>query len=115
MEVTADVLNRRSVLEMAGKQTSRQVARQKVATALVDRQRARAAREKRLGDAAVEVLTALVERDEAVVAAERSAGGAIGRMLKEGMSLAEVAEYCGGEVDVKELGRLSRLAESQEG
>lgn len=88
----------------------RQVARRTVAEALAAKRAERAEREKALGDAAVELLTALAERDEAVAAAELAAGAAVKTMLGLGLSLSDVAEYCGGELDAKDLARLSRVA-----
>lgn len=100
----------REEMKVAGKQTVRQGARRKVAEALAAKRAERAEREKLLSDAAVELLTALAERDEAVAEAERVAGAAVKRMLDQGLTMSEVAEYCGGELDAKDLTRLSRAA-----
>lgn len=94
---------------MAAKQTVRQMARQKVTEALAAKRAERAVREKALGEAAVELLTVLAERDAAVAAADVAAAAAVKTMLGLGLSMAEVAEYCGGELDAKDVSRLSRL------
>jgi hypothetical protein len=86
----------------------RQVARRRVQEALALKQKEREALERRLQDAAVVVLTALAERDAAVAAAEETASVAIASMLAEGLSVAEVADWCGG-LEVREVTRLSRL------
>lgn len=54
------------------------------------------------------VLTALAERDAAVAAAEQTAAASIASMLAEGLTLAEVADWCGG-LEVREVTRLSRI------
>lgn len=90
------------------KQSMRQVARRRVQEALAIKQKEREAQERRLQESAVAVLTALAERDAAVAASEQTAATSIASMLAEGLSLAEVADWCGG-LDVREVTRLSRL------
>ena len=91
------------------RQAMRQVARRRVQEALAIKQKDREAQERRLQAAAVTVLTALAERDAAVVTAERAAAAAISAMVAEGLSLAEVADWCGG-LSVREVTRLSKDA-----
>jgi hypothetical protein len=91
------------------RQALRQVARRRVQEALAVKQKEREARDRRLQDTAVAVLTALAERDAAVAAAEQSAATSVATMLADGLSLAEVADWCGG-LDVREVTRLSRVA-----
>ena len=91
------------------RQALRQVARRRVQEALAVKQKEREARDRRLQDSAVAVLTALAERDAAVAAAEQSAATSVATMLADGLSLAEVADWCGG-LDVREVTRLSRVA-----
>ncbi|MEA5054222.1 MAG: hypothetical protein VB093_12370 [Propionicimonas sp.] len=90
------------------KQAMRQVARRRVQEALAVKQKEREAQERRLQSAAVAVLTALAERDAAVAASEQSAASSIASMVAEGLSLAEVADWCGG-LDVREVTRLHRV------
>ena len=87
----------------------RQVARRRVQEALAVKQKEREAQERRLQTSAVAVLTALAERDAAIAAAEQQAAVAIGSMIGEGLSLAEVASWC-GDLSVREVTRLSKLA-----
>lgn len=91
------------------RQALRQVARRRVQEALAGKQKEREARDRRLQDSAVAVLTSLAERDAAVAAAEQSAATSVATMLAEGLSLTEVADWCGG-LDVREVTRLSKVA-----
>lgn len=91
------------------RQAMRQVARRRVQEALAVKQKEREGQERRLQTAAVAVLTALAERDAAMASAEQIAAAAIAAMVTEGLSLAEVADWCGG-LDVREVTRLSKLA-----
>ncbi len=97
---------------MVSRQAMRQVARRRVAEALAVKQKEREARERRLRESAVAVLTALAERDVSVAGYEQSAATSIGSMVAEGLSLAEVADWCGG-LDVREVTRLHRIAAKQ--
>ncbi len=91
------------------RQAMRQVARRRVQEALAAKQKEREAQERRLQSAAVAVLTALAERDAAVASAEQAAATSIAAMVREGLSLAGVADWCGG-LDIREVTRLSKLA-----
>jgi hypothetical protein len=71
--------------------------------------RERVAREKRLTDQAVAVLSAIAERDAAVARAEQAASAAIHKMLGEGLSPAEVADWCGGELNARDVARLEKV------
>lgn len=98
---------------MSGTQQSlRQEARRRVGEALLVKQREREAREKRLTALAVAILTALGERDAAVAHAEQAAAGAIHAMLAEGATGTEIVDWCGGELDAKEIGRLAKLLDA---
>jgi len=90
------------------RQAMRQVARRRVQEALAIKQKEREAQERRLQASAVAVLTALAERDAAVEAAEQTAAISIASMAGEGLSLSEVAEWCGG-LDLREVSRLSKI------
>jgi len=90
------------------RQAMRQLARRRVQEALAAKQKDREAQERRLQTAAVAVLTALAERDAAVASAEQAAATSIASMLAEGLSLADVADWCGG-LGVREVTRLSKL------
>lgn len=95
---------------MSGTQQSRrQEARRRVGEALLVKQREREAREKRLTGHAVAILTALADRDAAVALAEQSAAIGIHAMLAEGATGTEIFDWCGGELDAKEIGRLAKL------
>jgi len=87
----------------------RQVARRRVQEALAIKQKDREAQERRLQTSAVAVLTALAERDAAKATAEQAAAASILAMVAEGLSLAEVADWCGG-LSVREVTRLSKGA-----
>jgi hypothetical protein len=91
------------------RQGLKQDARRRVTQALSARQKGRLERERRQAGLAVEILTALAERDEAIQAAERQAGDAVRALLAERVSVAEIAELCGGRLGLKELTRLSRI------
>jgi hypothetical protein len=86
----------------------RQVARRRVQEALAIKQKEREAQERRLQASAVAVLTVLAERDAVVAVAEQKAATSIASMVVEGLSLSEVAEWCGG-LDLREVTRLSKI------
>lgn len=90
------------------RQAMRQVARRRVQEALAAKQKEREAQERRLQASAIAVLTALAERDAAVAAAEQTAAASIASMVAEGLSLGEVADWCGG-LDVREVTRLHKI------
>jgi hypothetical protein len=92
------------------RQGLKQDARRRVTEALSAKKKERLERERRQAGLAVELLTALAERDEAIQAAERQAANAIHALLAERVSIAEIAELCGGQLDAKELTRLSRIS-----
>ena len=95
---------------MSGTQQNlRQEARRRVGEALLVKQREREAREKRLTGHAVAILTALAEKDAAITRAELAAAVAVHAMLAEGATGAEIVDWCGGGLDVKEIGRLAKL------
>lgn len=81
-----------------------------MAEALSARHKERLERERRQAGLAVEILTALAERDEAIRSAEQQAAVAVGALLAERLSVAQIAELCGGQVGAKELTRLSRIS-----
>ena len=78
------------------------------AGALAIKQKEREAQERRLQASAVAVLTVLAERDAVVAVAEQKAATSIASMVVEGLSLSEVAEWCGG-LDLREVTRLSKI------
>jgi hypothetical protein len=96
-----DVMSQRSV---------RQAARRSALDARAVRRKERAGT--RLEALAVAVLTALGERDALVRDAERRAAEALQTMTDdEGLSMREVAEWCGGgALTVREVTRLRQLA-----
>lgn len=92
------------------RQGLKQDARRRVTEALSARQKGRLERERRQAGLAVAILTALAERDAAIQVADQQAAEAVRALLAERLSVAEIAELCGGQVDVKELSRLSRIS-----
>jgi len=90
-------------------QNIRQEARRRVNEALLVKQREREAREKQISTHAVTVLTALAGRSAAVAEAEDVAAAAIHKMLEEGLTTAEIVDWCGGELDGREVARLQKL------
>ena len=95
-----------------GKQTIKQRARRAALDAQARLRAERTAREKRLGDLAVQVLTAVGERDAAVASVERRAGAALAEMTEvEGLTMREAVDWCGEQINVREANRLRRLVE----
>ena len=92
------------------RQGFKQDARRRVTEALSAQRKERLEQERRLADLAVAILAAIAERDQAVQAAEQEAAGAVRALLAEHLSIAEIADLCGGQLDAKELTRLSRVA-----
>lgn len=84
-------------------QSLRQEARRQVREAAVSRMRLLAEREARLNSLAVDVVTAIAARDRA----ELEAAEAVGVLLGEQVTLAEIGQRCG--LAVKEVGRLKRI------
>jgi hypothetical protein len=91
------------------RQGFKQDARRRVTEALSAQRKERLEQERRLADLAVQILAAIAERDEAVHSAEQQAADAVRALLAGRLSVAEIADLCGGQVDVKELTRLSRI------
>ena len=93
-------------------QSVRQAARRSALDAQATLRKERNDRERRLEALAVAVLTALGERDALVRESERRAAEALQTMTDdEGLSMREVAEWCGGgALTVRELTRLRQLA-----
>lgn len=89
-------------------QTLRQQARSRVYEGAAARKRAWAEREAELSAAAVDVVAAITARDRA----ESAAADAIGRMLKQRVSLTEIGERCG--LPLKEVTRLKRAGTDQD-
>jgi hypothetical protein len=92
------------------RQGLKQDARRRVTEALSARQKGRLERERRQAGLAVGILTALSERDEAIKVAEQKAAEGVRALRTERLSIVEIAELCGGQVDVRELTRLSRTS-----
>jgi len=93
-------------------QQSVRVAARKVALEAQARMRAqRAEQERRRSALAVAVVQALAERDAAVVACEQRAGAALAGLTgAEGLAVAEVKAWCGGDLSSREVARLRRVA-----
>lgn len=92
------------------RQGLKQDARRRVTEALSARQRERVDQERRQAGLAVDLLAALAERDEAIQAAEQQAADAVRALRAERLSISDIADLCGGQVDAKELTRLSRIS-----
>lgn len=84
-------------------QSARQRARRQVQEAAVPRMRLLAEREARLNGLAVDVVTAIAARDRA----DQEAAEAVGVLVGEQVTLAEIGERCG--LAVKEVARLKRI------
>lgn len=91
------------------KQSLRQQARKKVSAAVRPWQKERLDRERRVQAQAVDLLAALAEREQQLVRIEQRAGAAIRAMLADGLTLADIVDWSGGEIDQKEARRLSRI------
>jgi hypothetical protein len=75
------------------------------------RRKARAERERRVIDLAERAVVAIAERDTAVTETGKRAGEALRELTqRDGSSLSEAVEWCGGTVTVREATRLRRLA-----
>ena len=95
-----------------GQQRARQVARRAAMAAQATRRAQRAEREQRLDAFAVTVSVELGEGRAALAAAELRAGRALREMTTvEGLSVRAAAQWCGGDLSVREVTRLVRLAE----
>lgn len=81
----------------------------RVTEALSVQRKERLEQERRLAGLAVEILAAIAERDEAVHIAEQQAADAVRALLAEHLGIAEIADLCGGQLNIKELARLSRI------
>lgn len=91
------------------RQGFKQDARRRVTEALSAQRKERLEQERRRANLAVEILAAIAERDEAIQSAEQQAAEAVRALLAEHLDVAEIADLCGGQADVKELTRLSRI------
>lgn len=91
------------------RQGFKQDARRRVTEALSAQRKERLEQERRLADLAVQILAAIAERDQAVQLAEQQAARAVRALLAAHLNIAEIAGLCGGQVDAKELTRLSRI------
>ena len=96
-----------------GQQTLRQAARRAALDAQAQLRRERAERDKRIEVLAIEVLTALEERKAAIVECDRRAGQALRDLTeREGLTVSDAAEWCGGEATRREVKRLLHWAKS---
>lgn len=91
------------------RQGFKQDARRRVTEALSAQRKERLEQERRLADLAVQILTLIAERDQAVQTAEQQAADAVRALLAEHLGIAEIADLCCGQLDIKELTRLSRI------
>ncbi len=87
----------------------RVAARRSVVDAHIERRRQRREREERIAALAIEVNVALASGRAAMDKAESAAGQALNKMLDLGVSIAEVVEWCAGDLTPKEVGRLRRI------
>lgn len=91
------------------RQGFKQDARRRVTEALSAQRKERLEQERRHANLAVEILAAIAERNQAIQVAEQQAADAVRALLADHLGIAEIADLCGGQVDVKELARLSRI------
>src|SRR5215207_10555569 len=97
-----------------GQQSVRQAARKTALAVRTARRVARAQRERRLDNLAVELHVALGERDAAVAGIERRAGQALHAMTgDEGLTLREAVDWCGAGLTIREASRLRRMAAAE--
>lgn len=87
----------------------RVAARRSVVDAHIERRRQRREREERIAALAIEVNVALASGRAAMDKAELAAGQALTKMLDLGVSVAEVVEWCAGDLTPKEVKRLRRI------
>ena len=87
----------------------RVAARRSVVDAHIERRRQRREREERIAALAIEVNVALASGRAAMDKAESAAGQALNKMLDLGVSIAEVVEWCAGDLTPMEVGRLRRI------
>ena len=95
-------------------QTARQRARRAALDAQAKRRARRVEQERRRDALGVVVVSALAERDAVVAACEARAGAALVTLTgKEGLSLAQAVEWCGGTdlLTVREAARLRHVAQ----
>ena len=91
-------------------QTIKQQARRTAREMAGKRRKEREERERRVIDLTERVMVAIGERDAAVAETEKCAGEALRELTqREGLSLGEVVEWCGGTLTVREATRLRRL------
>ncbi|MDE0776281.1 MAG: hypothetical protein OSB43_08410 [Nocardioides sp.] len=96
-------------------QTIKQQARRTAREVAERRRLARVEKERRMTDLAEQVMVAIGERDQAVVAAETRAGAALRDWTEvEGLTLAEMVEWCDGLLTPREATRLRRLADDSD-
>ena len=93
---------------------ARVAARRNVMDAHNQRRRLRQGREDRLAALAVEVNVALATGRAAMQKAERTAGQALNKMLGMGATVAEVVEWCAGDLTAKDIARLRQAAAAQD-
>lgn len=97
-------------------QTIKQQARRTAREVAERRRLARVEKERRMTDLAEQVMVAVGERDQAVIAAEARAGAALREWTEvEGLTLAEMVEWCDGLLTPREATRLRRLADDGDG
>lgn len=89
------------------RQQIRQTARKRAMEGQEEIRRKRAEKDKRMEGFAIDVLVAVTERDQGVRETEHRAGVAVRSMLEEGLSAAEVAQWCGGSLNAREARRLA--------
>ena len=93
---------------------ARVAARRNVMDAHSQRRRLRQEREDRLAALAVQVNVALATGQAAMQKAERTAGQALDKMLEMGASIAEVVEWCAGDLTAKDIARLRQATAAQQ-
>lgn len=93
-------------------QTIKQQARRTAREVAERRRLARVEKERRMTDLAEQVMVAIGERDQAVATTEARAGQALREWTEaEGLTLAEMVEWCDGILTAREATRLRRLVD----
>ena len=93
---------------------ARVAARRNVMDAHSRRRRLRQEREDQLAALAVEVNVALATGRAALQKAQRAAGQALDQMLRMGVSVAEVVEWCAGDLTARDIARLRQATAAQQ-
>jgi ABC-type xylose transport system substrate-binding protein len=92
---------------MGTQQQSRRIeARKQIRAALAERRRAQAERETAIAESCSELVALLAERDEA----ERTAAQVVQALTEQGLTPADISQWCAEAVSAKQIGQLRQAA-----